>query len=683
MENDSNGNPPEAPKTDVLDNTGEPEHNMPETTEPETLTDPAAEAQPTGEELAPKSETVDETPVEPEAPIETTPASEETSTAEAEPAKEVKTETEPVDSLDSKPADTLSEQPDYDPVVAAAPKPASEPTPEIKAALANLDDTSPVISLEPPQGSNAKKSKGPLVALVAILLLALGGAGYWYFFLNKPEQPISDDQHHDVLNPDEKPATLRDAAGNQLTDFDLSFLKLEDMESNLVYSPLSIKYALLMLEKGTDGDSKTQINKYLGDYNPRHYLNSANLSLANVLFVRDEFSGKVLDSYKTDIDSSFGAQTISDPFADATNINNWISEHTFNQINNTLEDDQVSNPLTKFALVNALAIDMNWKNKLQCSNLDPESDVPCIDYHVNYAHENYYDSVGGIKMSYPSMTFNGHENTKSVAIGASINRYDIINELGEDHIRETVQQAYQDWLASEESKCASDTSFNIDTYIEELKANYKDVKTSTDFYEYTDDSVKVLAKDLREYDGTTLQYVSIMPKEGSLANYIDNTDAGKINNILSNLESIELSNFKEGVVTKIKAQIPLFSFNYNLKLRDDLKELGIEDVFDEKKANLSNLVVQDKTTEGLFITDAVHKANIEFTNLGIKAAATTVFIGGMGAAGPCAFEYNWDVPVEEIDLTFDQPFLFLIRDKSSGEIWFTGTVYEGTENTEE
>ena len=36
--------------------------------------------------------------------------------------------------------------------------------------------------------------------------------------------------------------------------------------------------------------------------------------------------------------------------------------------------------------------------------------------------------------------------------------------------------------------------------------------------------------------------------------------------------------------------------------------------------------------------------------------------------------------VEEIDITFDQPFLYVIRDKDTGEVWFTGTVYEPTLN---
>ena len=50
-------------------------------------------------------------------------------------------------------------------------------------------------------------------------------------------------------------------------------------------------------------------------------------------------------------------------------------------------------------------------------------------------------------------------------------------------------------------------------------------------------------------------------------------------------------------------------------------------------------------------------------------------LGGAGSAG-CGFEHLYDVPVEVIDLTFDKPYVFFIRDKNTNEIWFTGTVYE-------
>ena len=49
-------------------------------------------------------------------------------------------------------------------------------------------------------------------------------------------------------------------SGNSLEDFDLFFLQLENEKKNKIYSPLSIKYALEMLEEGANGETKDQIN---------------------------------------------------------------------------------------------------------------------------------------------------------------------------------------------------------------------------------------------------------------------------------------------------------------------------------------------------------------------------------------------------------------------------------------
>ena len=211
--------------------------------------------------------------------------------------------------------------------------------------------------------------------------------------------------------------------------------------------------------------------------------------------------------------------------------------------------------------------------------------------------------------------------------------------------------------------------------MEEIKLNYTlrgEVK-SIDFSLYTDNSVKVFAKDLKEYNGTTLQYIGIMPTNQNLDQYIKNLDNTKLNNIIKNLKELKRENFKDGVITRINGFIPKFNFEYTLKLKDDLAQLGIKDVFNSEKADLSELC----SSEGEYISDVIHKANIEFTQDGIKAAAATV-TGGKGALIP-EFDYIYEVPIEEIDLTFDKPYMFVIRDKETGEVWFTGTVYEPLE----
>ena len=186
---------------------------------------------------------------------------------------------------------------------------------------------------------------------------------------------------------------------------------------------------------------------------------------------------------------------------------------------------------------------------------------------------------------------------------------------------------------------------------------------------YVDEDVKVFAKDLKEYEGTTLQYVGIMPINEELDEYIEKLDETKINTVVNNLKELKPENFKQGVITKITGHIPKFKFEYQLDIENDLKQLGVTNIFEEGKANLTEII----DDENVYIEEAIHKANIEFTEDGIKASATTQF----GAAGGgTSFDYIFEVPVEEIDITFDKPYMFLIRDKNTGEVWFMGTVYE-------
>ena len=97
--------------------------------------------------------------------------------------------------------------------------------------------------------------------------------------------------------------------------------------------------------------------------------------------------------------------------------------------------------------------------------------------------------------------------------------------------------------------------------------------------------------------------------------------------------------------------------------------MGVTDVFEQGKANLTKMT----DDEDVYIGEVKHKANIEFTQDGIKAAAATM-AGGLGAGE--WYDYYFEVPVEDIDITFDKPYMFLVRDKATGETWFVGTVYE-------
>ena len=471
-------------------------------------------------------------------------------------------------------------------------------------------------------------------------------------------------------------------SSNSLEKFDLSFLKLENKEANKIYSPLSIKYTLAMLSEGSNGMSKAQIDAVIGEYQSKKYNNNEHMSFANVMFLRNTLKDTLKEDYKSALKTKYDADVILNEFTSAAPMNNLINSKTLGLINNLLDDDAVKQE--DFELINALAIDMNWNNQIQCAT---GSSVPCQSYDVYYRHEKYKtdrmysSSVGTITSEdgfYP-LTFNGKENVKSATIKASFNRYDIVKTLGEEKITEEVGKAYREWLETEDGKnnlkygyADEDVNKFLAKYIEELNSNYGKSAASTDFMLYKDDNVKVFAKNLQEYEGTTLQYVAIMPTSQSLTNYVENVTPEDLNNIISNLKDMNKENFTDGVVTLIRGRIPMFKYDYTLDLMKDLKNLGITDVFDSSKADLSGML---EKSSGEYISSAKHKATIEFSNDGIKAAAVTA-MGGTGSTG-AGFDYFFKIPVEEIDLTFDKPFMYIIRDKDTGEVWFTGTVYEG------
>ena len=535
----------------------------------------------------------------------------------------------------------------------------------------NINVTSEVTN--EPEKKGGKKKKTIIIVCIIVLLVIIAAVSIYFFVIRKSDNKENNNnevKHETEIINTNSPYKL---TSNGLEPFDLYFMQLENNGKNKVYSPLSIKYALAMLSEGANGATKEQIDNIIGEYSARKYNNSDNMSFANGLFIKDTYKDSIKSSYINTVASKYNADVIIDSFKNANTLNSWISDKTFNLITNIT--DEISD--LDFILVNALAIDMEWVEKIQS-----EHGIYTVKFpHESVDNENrmYGFSVYGLDIAdYHRLEFEGVDyEVKSVEIGAIANNYDIINILGEDNIRQTVREAFEKYK-SENPGTVYDYSIreitDFDTwfdtyYIKELESNFGHVSSSTDFEFYIDDNTKVFAKDLKEYDGTTLQYIGIMPTNTSLDNFIENMKASDINTLINNLKPMELSSFKEDYITEISGYIPMFKMDYELDLISDLKTLGITSVFD-KSAQLSNI-----TSDKAYITDASHSANIEFSNDGIKAAAATI-VGGAGDVTDPNFDYFFEIPIEKIDLTFDKPFMYLIRDKETGEIWFAGTVYE-------
>jgi serpin B len=135
---------------------------------------------------------------------------------------------------------------------------------------------------------------------------------------------------------------------------------------------------------------------------------------------------------------------------------------------------------------------------------------------------------------------------------------------------------------------------------------------------------------------------------------------GRFDKILALLDGEFLALIDESLGTHaVDLTMPSFEFETQLSLRSILTELGMAEAFIPSLANFSGISTQ---RDDLYIQDVVHKAFISVDEEGTEAAAATASLFGITSAPPPA------------TLTLDNPFIFLIRHDSTGEILFAGTV---------
>ena len=349
-------------------------------------------------------------------------------------------------------------------------------------------------------------------------------------------------------------------------DFDYNLIHLVNKNTkNYLISPYSIGYALSMLKDGAKDETLTQLNELLGNTKYDKFENVEDrIGIANAIFIKNIYKDDISSNYLNTLKNKYDSEIIFNELINADPINNWVKNKTYNMIDKIIETIDKDFVL---GLVNAIAIDVEWKTKFE--------------------EENTYDG-----------TWN---NDKKVSMMHSSN---------------TV------------------------TYIENDKA-------------------KGIIKDYKKYGDTELEFIAILPND-NLQEYINNFNKEELDSILSN-KKVPDSNLD------IKLTIPKFSYDYQYeKLKDDLISIGVVDVFDGTKSNLRNMLTDDSILQ-LYASDVIHKTHIELSESGTKAAAVTFIPIFKNTAMP--------QEKEVINIVFDRPFLYIIKDKNSDNIWFFGTVY--------
>lgn len=109
--------------------------------------------------------------------------------------------------------------------------------------------------------------------------------------------------------------------------------------------------------------------------------------------------------------------------------------------------------------------------------------------------------------------------------------------------------------------------------------------------------------------------------------------------------------------TYIRMSMPKFKIEYSTKLNDLLINMGINTAFESGKAEFEKMF----DSGNMWFTDTIHKTYINVDEKGTEAAAITAI--AMGGSS---------LPPEPIELKFNKPFYFAIRDNISGETLFMG-----------
>jgi len=150
------------------------------------------------------------------------------------------------------------------------------------------------------------------------------------------------------------------------------------------------------------------------------------------------------------------------------------------------------------------------------------------------------------------------------------------------------------------------------------------------------------------YKGGLAEMVILLPDEGKFVTFEASLTAERFAGILTGIQT-----------QSVNLTMPKFSFTRDLSLNEMLIVLGMNDAFDPALADFSGI----DGSRDLFIQAALHKAFIAVDEAGTEAAAATAIIIGLTS-----------MPISEINIRVDRPFIFVIRDIPSGTILFVGSM---------
>ena len=122
--------------------------------------------------------------------------------------------------------------------------------------------------------------------------------------------------------------------------------------------------------------------------------------------------------------------------------------------------------------------------------------------------------------------------------------------------------------------------------------------------------------------------------------------------------------FNRGEDAEVFVQIPKFYIENEIEAVDMLKSMGIEDMFNPKKADFSYMLEnQPYYVEPYYVENVIQNAIIGVDEKGTVASASSeILLYAGGGEAP------------QLEFIADRPFYYFIRNRQTGDILFEGIV---------
>ena len=163
------------------------------------------------------------------------------------------------------------------------------------------------------------------------------------------------------------------------------------------------------------------------------------------------------------------------------------------------------------------------------------------------------------------------------------------------------------------------------------------------------------------YGNQAFSMMAILPAADmdieQLIDYLDNT---KFQNIVDNLYP-----------RVVWLRMPRFKIECDILLNDPLEKVGLQRMFDKNFADFNSIYDKDKVSDNLYVSKIKQKTFVEVSEEGTEAAAVTVIEVAVGESQL--------LPPPPVQFFANRPFLYLIREKSTGAILFIGRMDEPKE----